>query len=45
MFASLDGRTAIVTGGSKGIGRGIAARLSEVGVNVLVVARLASVVT
>ena len=39
MFASLDGRTAIVTGGSKGIGRGIAARLSEVGVNVLVVAR------
>lgn len=39
MFASLEGRTAIVTGGSKGIGKGIAARLAQVGLNVLVVAR------
>lgn len=39
MFKSLEGRTAIVTGGSKGIGRGIAKRFGEVGCNVLVVSR------
>ena len=39
MFASLAGRTAIVTGASKGIGRGIARRFGAVGCNVLVVAR------
>lgn len=39
MFGSLAGRTAIVTGGSKGIGRGIARRFGQVGMNVLVVSR------
>jgi len=39
MFASLKGRTVVVTGGSKGIGRGIARRFGEAGLNVLVVAR------
>jgi 3-oxoacyl-[acyl-carrier protein] reductase len=39
MFKSLAGRTAIVTGASKGIGRGIAHRLGKVGCFVLVVAR------
>ena len=39
MFSSLDGRSAIVTGGSKGIGRGIAETLTAAGVNVLVTAR------
>jgi 3-oxoacyl-[acyl-carrier protein] reductase len=39
MFNSLAGRTAVVTGASKGIGRGIARRLGEVGCSVLVVAR------
>jgi len=39
MFSSLDGRSAIVTGGSKGIGRGIAEALADAGVNVLVTAR------
>ncbi|MFD0988027.1 3-oxoacyl-ACP reductase FabG [Methyloligella solikamskensis] len=39
MFKSLEGRTAIVTGGSKGIGRGIAKRFGEAGINVLVVSR------
>jgi 3-oxoacyl-[acyl-carrier protein] reductase len=39
MFASLAGRTVIVTGASKGIGRGIAKRFAEVGCNVVVVAR------
>ena len=39
MLHSLAGRTAIVTGGSRGIGRGIARRLGAVGCNVLVVAR------
>ncbi|SHO67399.1 3-oxoacyl-[acyl-carrier protein] reductase [Pseudoxanthobacter soli DSM 19599] len=39
MFKTLAGRTAIVTGGSKGIGRGIAERLARAGLNVLVVSR------
>ena len=39
MFKSLKGKTAIVTGASKGIGRGIARRLGEAGLNVLVVSR------
>lgn len=39
MFRSLQGKTAVVTGASKGIGRGIAHRLGEAGLNVLVVSR------
>jgi 3-oxoacyl-[acyl-carrier protein] reductase len=39
MFGSLQGRTAIVTGGSKGIGRGMAKRFGAAGLNVLVVSR------
>jgi 3-oxoacyl-[acyl-carrier protein] reductase len=39
MFQPLTGRTVIVTGGSKGIGRGIARRFGEAGLNVLVAAR------
>ena len=39
MFASLAGRSVIVTGASKGIGRGIAKRFAEAGCRVIVVAR------
>ena len=39
MFTSLQGRSAVVTGGSKGIGRGIAETFAAAGVNVLVTAR------
>ncbi len=39
MFQSLAGRVAIVTGGSKGIGRGLSRRFAEAGLNVLVVGR------
>jgi len=39
MLQSLQGRTVIVTGGSKGIGRGIARRFGRAGLNVLVVSR------
>jgi 3-oxoacyl-[acyl-carrier protein] reductase len=39
MFSSLEGRSAIVTGGSKGIGRGIAETFAAAGVNVVVTAR------
>jgi 3-oxoacyl-[acyl-carrier protein] reductase len=39
MFTSIQGRSAIVTGGSKGIGRGIAETLAAAGVDVLVTAR------
>jgi len=42
MFKPLQGKTAIVTGASKGIGRGIARRLGEAGLNVLVVSRTAA---
>jgi 3-oxoacyl-[acyl-carrier protein] reductase len=39
MFTSLQGRSAVVTGGSKGIGRGIAEAFAAAGVNILVTAR------
>jgi 3-oxoacyl-[acyl-carrier protein] reductase len=39
MFTSLQGRSVIVTGASKGIGRGIALRFAQVGCKVLVVSR------
>jgi len=36
MFTSLEGKTVIVTGASKGIGRGLALRFGQAGLNVLV---------
>jgi 3-oxoacyl-[acyl-carrier protein] reductase len=39
MFASLEGRSVVVTGASRGIGRGIALRFGLAGCNVLVVSR------
>jgi 3-oxoacyl-[acyl-carrier protein] reductase len=39
MFAALHGRSAVVTGGSKGIGRGIAETLARAGVNVVITGR------
>jgi 3-oxoacyl-[acyl-carrier protein] reductase len=42
MFTSLQGRTAVVTGGSKGIGRGIAETFAAAGVNVVITARTQS---
>lgn len=42
MFNSLQGRSAVVTGGSKGIGRGIAERLATAGVDVVVTGRTQS---
>ena len=42
MFTSLQGRTAIVTGGSKGIGLGIAETFAAAGVNVVITGRTQS---
>jgi 3-oxoacyl-[acyl-carrier protein] reductase len=42
MLKSLAGKTVIVTGASRGIGRGIALRFGEAGLNVLVVSRNAA---
>src|SRR5271155_1450579 len=39
MFDSLEGRSAIVTGASKGIGRGLARRFGRAGCHVIVVSR------
>src|SRR4051812_49025436 len=39
MEISLKGRTAIVTGGSKGIGQGVATRFAQSGADVAIVAR------
>jgi 3-oxoacyl-[acyl-carrier protein] reductase len=39
MLKSLAGKTVIVTGASRGIGRGIAVRFGQAGINVLVVSR------
>jgi 3-oxoacyl-[acyl-carrier protein] reductase len=39
MFTSLQGRSAIVTGGSKGIGRGIAETFARAGINVVITGR------
>ncbi len=39
MFNSLQGRSAVVTGGSKGIGRGIAETFADAGVHVVITGR------
>ncbi len=45
MFTSFDGRRVVVTGGSKGIGKGIARVFARSGADVLVVARDADALT
>jgi 3-oxoacyl-[acyl-carrier protein] reductase len=42
MFTSLKGRSAVVTGGSKGIGRGIARTFASAGIDVLITGRNAA---
>jgi 3-oxoacyl-[acyl-carrier protein] reductase len=39
MLKSLQGKTVVVTGGSRGIGKGLALRFGDAGLNVLVVSR------
>jgi len=39
MFTSIEGRSAIITGGTKGIGKGIARVLAKAGANVLITGR------
>ena len=39
MFSSMDGRSVVVTGGSRGIGRGIARVFAEAGAKVLITGR------
>ena len=44
MDLELEGKNAIVTGGSKGIGKAIARELANEGVNILIVARNLSLI-
>jgi 3-oxoacyl-[acyl-carrier protein] reductase len=42
-FKSLQGRVVIVTGGSRGIGAGVALELAKCGANVLIIYNQASI--